>query len=709
MAVTVVSNLSTWNAADNTTGWTSDGGGLSAYSGFQREGTNCLGEQASNGAVNVYYATTAVNMSAGYTIFGPWLRSGNPTSQSTGGFRIVVGDGTDRAAYYVGGSDNYGFFYNGYSLFRLDLNQRASYTNTTLAGGGDGSLTTSNISQIGGGWNYGSKAVGNSDNVFLDIVRYIANGTKALSVRGGTTGDRGTFDEIVALDENTANAWGIIRRAVQGAKAYELNYGIQFGLAASDSYFQDSDFQLFINGANMTAGNMNVEFVANNGGVTGVFNISNFDIISVGTAANFSLLGSHMQLNNGQFTDIGTLAIGSTANSYCTNVTFSGCGLTNFNGASTSFVASNNAYIDTEGVLLSTDIDVTNSIFNGCLGVTYGAAMYFNTTGVDSDGVIDGCSFTKGTPTKHAIRFGSGIPTTITIRDVDFSGYNSSNGQTDSAMWFNDTSGTITVNIIGGSGTPSYRSDGATIVIVQNPVTTRVIARNALGEEVAGARVLVKADGWSGTHTGTNNSATLTDSSQNWVTNELVGYIVRNFSNSATGTITANTATTVTATLSGGSPDNDWDTNDQYSINAGPFDYREIVAITRLGSTASVAHLDHGLSTGQYIVISEADQNEYNGVHQITVTTANSYTFTVTGTPVTPATGSPRATVAIVYGVTDANGEISDSRTFASDQEITGWVRKSSATPLYKTAPLTGTINSANGATLVGIMIEDQS
>ncbi|MCK4528734.1 T9SS type A sorting domain-containing protein [candidate division WOR-3 bacterium] len=74
--------------------------------------------------------------------------------------------------------------------------------------------------------------------------------------------------------------------------------------------------------------------------------------------------------------------------------------------------------------------------------------------------------------------------------------------------------------------------------------------------------------GGTGIHTGTSGSTTLTDSSQDWEVNSLVENYVYNMPDSSKGQITANTANTVTAILSGGT-DNDWDTEDQYKITNG--------------------------------------------------------------------------------------------------------------------------------------------
>ena len=65
------------------------------------------------------------------------------------------------------------------------------------------------------------------------------------------------------------------------------------------------------------------------------------------------------------------------------------------------------------------------------------------------------------------------------------------------------------------------------------------------------------------------------------------------------------------------------------------------MTITRSGSTATVtlpsAHL---LSSGATVEIQGATQTEYNGRFTCTVTGANTFTYPVTGTPATPATGN---------------------------------------------------------------------
>lgn len=67
-----------------------------------------------------------------------------------------------------------------------------------------------------------------------------------------------------------------------------------------------------------------------------------------------------------------------------------------------------------------------------------------------------------------------------------------------------------------------------------------------------------------GTHDGGDNASILSDGTQSWTVDGLKDLVVYNIDDGSSGIITANTATTVTATLSGG--DNDWDFGDSYEI-----------------------------------------------------------------------------------------------------------------------------------------------
>jgi hypothetical protein len=76
----------------------------------------------------------------------------------------------------------------------------------------------------------------------------------------------------------------------------------------------------------------------------------------------------------------------------------------------------------------------------------------------------------------------------------------------------------------------------------------------------------------------------------------------------------------------------------QYDPNAVA---TSITSITRVGATATVTTAAaHKLATGDKVTIAGAVQPEYNGTYSVTVTGDTTYTYTVSGTPATPATGT---------------------------------------------------------------------
>jgi hypothetical protein len=113
------------------------------------------------------------------------------------------------------------------------------------------------------------------------------------------------------------------------------------------------------------------------------------------------------------------------------------------------------------------------------------------------------------------------------------------------------------------------------------------------------------------------------------------------------------------------------------------------------------------MASNDKVVIRGCNENEYNGVRQITVTDANTYTFTIAGTPASPATGSPVSTFVALNGLTDVNGEISVSRVYSSNQPVVGRARKSTTAPHYKTADIIGTISSTAGLGVTAVMVGD--
>lgn len=143
------------------------------------------------------------------------------------------------------------------------------------------------------------------------------------------------------------------------------------------------------------------------------------------------------------------------------------------------------------------------------------------------------------------------------------------------------------------------------------------------------------------------------------------------------------------------------------AASAGPLPFNASVTITNSGTTATVAHVDHTLSTGDKVRVKGASHYQNNGVFTITVTGTGAYTYTMLSAPGSNPTGTITSTFVALYGTTDVNGLISASRVFPSNQPVSGWARKSSDAPYYKTGPVSGTINSSTGASLSALLIAD--
>lgn len=143
----------------------------------------------------------------------------------------------------------------------------------------------------------------------------------------------------------------------------------------------------------------------------------------------------------------------------------------------------------------------------------------------------------------------------ITLSDASFNIYD---------FWFIDNVFTGTSI---GKWTPYYtaRSTSASInwQVNRSDIKDLSLSRN-IDDTVTDANVWYAVH--NGAHDGANNAAVMTDSSESFLVAGIkVGDSITNITDQSRGQISAVTATTITASLSGGT-DNDWDTGDTYSI-----------------------------------------------------------------------------------------------------------------------------------------------
>lgn len=619
MAITIVDNRIILNEADSTTGWTAtDGPTVVTAAPDPVESTGCLAMQVSNGIQNAYVGITSDDYSGGGSLFVLMADRAEFDTTVNGGIGIQVGDGTNRIAYHVGGSDGTGFRHDEgavkWASFQIDLANKPA--NFTAIAGSEASLNEAAITQVGVYFETIAKSVGGADNCFWDIIRFADNGV-GIEFYGGTAGTPESWSTVTVQDRATGNqqAHYVIRQV--GAGVYDIQGNINIGDPTStNSTYINSDTEVFIFGDRGQSTNNYYRFNGSGNG-TGTTDI-NFDNCIFNNALSGSM----------DFTDANITADFRTC-------TFIGWDQGIQTGGSGN-IWNDGIYSDC-GTVISTGAPLLRSTYTGFTGVADDSQLFWNSTS-DPDGDIDGSSFTMGANDTHAIEFPTGMTnTSITIRDCEFSGYSASNNVNSSTFNVLATTGTLTINVIGGSGNVSYKTAGATVIVVQNPVTTTVTVNDNTGTALSGARVYLPV-----------------------------------------------------------------------TSDAGGYPFEASVTISQTGGTATVSHTGHGLSSNQWVNIEDANENAYNGVKQITVTTANAYTFSIDPGTSSPATGTITSTAVIIHGTTDVNGEISDSRTFSANQPVAGWARSASGSPYFKQGALNGTISSTNGLSISVNLVLDE-
>lgn len=584
----------------------SSGGAPAADGENYIQGQDCMSQTTSTKSGLVFsiafdYGSDASGLFSAGDVILMWqfyAVGSNLETFANGGLRMGVFDSlTVGDIWAVGGRDFGRNPYGGWMNVAIDPAGTADYQD----GGGSA-----------GAWRYFASlpytlaAISKGTPHAVDAIRY-GRGEIYVTGTGGNFTDMATYNDYNDAT-NGYNRFGLFSYQ---SGSFLWKGLLSFGQSATSVTFSDSNKTILIDDTPAV--------------------YAGFNKIEVNNAS------SSVTLTNVSIKALGTTSPGAFEMVDNATVSMTGCLFQNMN----TFVFDTNATIvsttfNSCGVITHGGADFDSCIFQGYEGTSDTSYMVYDVA-ADPDGEMDNCDFTKGTASTHAITFGTSSPTTMTLRGISFSGYNASDSQTDSTLYFARTTGTVTVNLIGCSGNISYKSAGATIVLVVDPVTFLVTVKDIdTGSVIVGARVFVKVSN------GTN------------------------------------------------------------------FPYQASVSITSSGTTATVTHTSHGLSTNDWVYIIGANEDAYNGAYQITVTGTNTYTYTMTETASSPATGTITSTFVIFSHVTNASGQVSDSRTYTSDQLVNGWVRKADATPFYKSQPINDTVDNVNGLSLTVFLSKDE-
>lgn len=568
-------------AEPTATGWTSISSIAGGETDFFIQGSACNSATVKSGIGGLLYDATSLTIPTNGAIL-LWLKWDAPNclyTETNGGIRFMVGSSLSSFyAWNMGGVDTY--TYGGWINIACDPSQTPDYTVN---------FPTSTRRYIGWAYNAYAGVPTNGRPYAVDCVRY---GRCESRFSGGDLANGyATFNGFSSVNDLQNNRWGLIQ-AISGI--YLVKGLVVFGYSSAVD-FRDDNKTLTIDNTKKVSANFNAFEVRQ---LTSRVELNSITITSLSTVSRGNWITTDNAIQNitsCYFMNMGTF--GYASNSTITETIFKKCNLITQNSS----------------VINKCIFDSTNDSIKALL--------------VNNPSTITNCTFISS-GTKHAIELTSAcINNTYNFNGHTFTGYATTNGSTGNEVLYNNSGGTVTLNIMNITGTLSIRNGtGSTTNIITNYVNCSITVKDVITNiNVQDARVLV--------------------------------------------------------TTSSG----------------GPLPYQVSVTITRSGSVATVTHSNHGLSTNHKVLISGSEQTEYNGVKTITYINTNSYSFTISGIPATPATGTIKSTFVLIDGVTNSSGYISYSRSYTSNQPIVGRVRKYISGSYYKTSQITGIVDIVTG------------
>ena len=420
------------------------------------EGSSSISAQFSNAQefLIAHQNSAGTNLNLDLSDATVWLivKDNLVASEALNGMQVVLGDGDanndPNQGYVIGGNDNPGLVLGKqFYCLRLDVSNRAGLT--VIQHRSNGAPTFTAIGSVGYGALHAIAARGNVDNLFLDRMTFHPNGSYAFTIDSGTSGTPITFDALQTQDDNPATGgWGLFGAGV--GSSFTLFASMEWGTptGTADSYFSQSDSQIYFDGQQLGAGNFIFRTIGNSTG-TNSFVLNNCVFVSAGEPAIWDYTDVNMNIldiQDTQYIDMGTIAwpvTGGTTRQVL-NSSFINCGQVDFStitATGCSIIGGRNA---NGGILLDASGNSTNQT-----NLTF-----------TSDGTGHGVEITAAG--------------TYTFTNWNFSGYSTaspgtnstpSSGSTD-AMVFNNSGGAVTINIFGGTNVTVRNAASSTTTVV---------------------------------------------------------------------------------------------------------------------------------------------------------------------------------------------------------------------------------------------------
>jgi hypothetical protein len=421
-AATYTTDLAVLTLCDSTTGITEPtgsavGGTPALEADYFIQGTNCVSKTFNASGVGglAYTAGAAVTIPTDGAVY-TWAYYSAPNAVGTkaaGGIQILIGNSTAAyKRYYVAGNDTY--TYGGWVNYPVNP--------TTTSSLNEGSPTA--VTQVFGYAINSINPIQKGNPFGLDAIRY-GRGTLQV-INGDLANGYGTFTAASTQNDLIANRWGILSLVDGG---FKFQGHLLMGTAATAVDFRDSGKNVTIQPVQFVTAAFNTFEVRN---AASVVQWTDMSFLSLSTSSR----GNFLVTNNASVT--------------LTDCTFNSLGTFTFLAATT----------------------VTGCVFNKCNLITHGNSLFTNNLVTASNVAI---AMTTGTPgniqnndfvsdgTGHALEIT--IPGTYTFSGNTFSGYGAT-ASTDAAV-YNNSGGSVTLNISGGGTVPTYRNGaGASTTIV---------------------------------------------------------------------------------------------------------------------------------------------------------------------------------------------------------------------------------------------------
>ncbi len=405
----------------STTGWTALGGGASGLvapeTDFFIQGSNCISKAGWSTAIKgiIYNMGSGQTVSSGKAVY-MWIYYWAPNSLdveagSPGGMQLLIGSATTAyKAWDIRGKDT--LTYGGWVCGVVDP--------TTTADDTTGSPSAT-LQYFGATANVPAAGPSKGQPLGIDAFRH----GRDFTCTNGEAGNYATFAGAATFNDYNDGTNGYRRygqfQAIDGG--YLMQCRFLMGSSGTAVDFRDSNKNILVANTKKVAATFNTFEIQN---ATSRVDWTNISIKSLGTVSK------------------GTLVVTDNA-----DVNFDGCVFTDMN----TFTFLANSTINTSTFRRCGLITQASAVFNGC---TFDSSTSSATILANNPANISNCSFTSD-GSNHALEITTAG--TYAFASNSFFSYASADGSTGNEVIYNNSGGSVTLNVTGsGAGTISVRN-----------------------------------------------------------------------------------------------------------------------------------------------------------------------------------------------------------------------------------------------------------